>query len=83
MNMSREYVEAQSALHVRKGERVLIQRRAENYENGWGNSWCMDGYIETIGTVLRDNGSSGIRVEHFDGESWNYPYFVLAFIERK
>lgn len=81
--MSEEYEKAQSALHVREGERVLIQRRAENHEKGWDNTWGMDRYIDTIGTVLKVNGSSGIRVEHSDGVSWNYPYFVLAFINRK
>lgn len=80
--MSEEYEKAQLALHVKEGERVLIQRKAKDYENGWGNSWCMDRYIETIGTVVRDVGNSGVRVKHSDGTKWNYPYFVLAFIDR-
>ena len=80
--MSEEYLKAQQALHVIKGERVLILRRAASGENGWVNSWCMDRYVDTIGTVMCDNNEAGIKVRHIDGMYWNYPYFVLAFVER-
>ncbi len=80
--MSEEYLRAQKALNVKQGERVLILRREIDYENGWINSWCMDRYIDTIGTIEGNYDEAGIEVKHPDGSAWKYPYFVLGFINR-
>jgi hypothetical protein len=78
------YESEQDKLHIKEGEKVLISRKAESNEGGWDNSWapCMNHYVDTIGTVLCDVGPRGIRIEHLNGETWLYPYFILALIDR-
>jgi len=78
------YNKEQANLNIQPGERVLILRKAEYRERGWENGWAlsMNQYIDSIGIVEKDAESFGIRVKHPNGDSWNYPYFVLAFIDR-
>ena len=79
-----KYNTEQANLNIQPGERVLILRKAEYHEKGWENGWTplMNRYIDTIGIVENDAESFGIRVKHPNGDRWNYPYFVLAFIDR-
>jgi hypothetical protein len=60
------------------GDRVLVTRKAKNYENGWNNIWLeeMDNLVGKVSTVisfpLLENG--GIRLENY----YCYPEFVLV-----
>ncbi len=72
-------------LNIQLGERVHILRKAEEDECGWENGWSgqMNKYIDTMGIIVHvHEGCGGVRVRHYDGMAWYYPYFVLDFIDR-
>jgi hypothetical protein len=69
--------------NLKKGDKVKVLRRAENYEDGWGTYWSLNGSLseqdKTIGKVyeiyaIMDN---SIRLDVNGILLYYYPYFVL------
>lgn len=82
--MEKSYVERQ-AEWVREnklevGDKVLILRKAESYEDGWGTTWEpeMDVYVEVAGEVTLVDGVVGVSIEFSNGSEYFFPYFVLV-----
>jgi len=57
------------------GDTVRVLRRADNFENGWGNNWSsiMDNSVNKSLKIERDGGGFGFYLS--DGKF--YPYFIL------
>lgn len=62
----------------KKGQRVLIMRRAESHARGWDNNWVgeMDEFIGKIARVVSDDGADGVLLACPGCEYW-FPHFVL------
>lgn len=82
---TQKYTKAQKAwvemVDLRVGDAVKVLRNAKDRESGWGDTWVpqMDKFVgeECIVKTIDDN---KIRLEHNNGISWSFPFFILQKI---
>jgi len=74
-----EYMKAQKASGIHVGDQVIVTRKAEMREQGWGMPWIpeMDECIGNCFEVTEIDGILGMKLKGRQvGGAW-FPYFVL------
>lgn len=74
-----------SHFHVGVGSRVKIVAKSTSGELGWDDGWDdeMDGEVGKTGVVKEVTEDYGIIVEVIDGDTWSFPFHVLAPVEEQ
>ena len=85
MTEQEKYLEGHRNCGIKVGDRVRVMRKAEDYENGWGNCWAdeMDAEIGKTLIVVEDYKIYGFACQENLEENvprWVYPHFVLEKI---
>ena len=75
---SESYRNNQLKTNFKVGDKVIIFKKANSYENDWGLSWHsdMNQFIGKTITIIEINDYYGIRFEN-GYEYWWVPYFIL------
>ena len=62
--------------NIKIGDKVIVTRKAESYENGWNDPWIgeMDEFIGKECEIIKYLYSISIEYKKF---KYNFPYFVL------
>lgn len=84
MNTTKSYAERQAewvkANGIKVGDKVIVRRAAESYENEWKGEWQpgMDMFVNREAEVdtIGDRPGQGIRICS-DKVKWYFPFFVL------
>ena len=81
----KSYEKRQAECGLKVCDKVRVLRKAEDYEDGWGNTWagaCMDDYVGRIRKIVGERPCAGFLVFLEEEDDWWYfPYFVLEKVE--
>ena len=85
--MEKAYKERQAECGLKVGDKVRVLRKAEDCEDGWGNTWAkvyMDDFVGRIGKIVGEHPYAGFKVFlEEENDCWYFPYFVLEKVEEK
>lgn len=76
-----EYLKGHEASGIKVGDKVKVTRAADDWENGWNNTWITSEMDECVGEtweVIADNAKTGFQLEA--PGYYEYPYFVLEVV---
>ena len=81
----KSYEKRQAECGLKVCDKVRVIRKAEDYEDGWDNTWAgvyMDDFVGRIGKIVGERPCAGFRVfcEELNVRLW-FPYFVLEKVE--
>ena len=81
----KSYEKRQAECGLKVCDKVRVLRKAEDYEDGWDNTWAgayMDGYVGRIGKIVGERPCAGFLVfcEELNARH-QFPYFVLEKVE--
>jgi hypothetical protein len=81
------YIEGEKECGLKVGDTVKVIQTAESYEGGWSDSWIKNKmFANTTGKITNiqsEKGEAGGIEVKVNGETWQYPYFVLEKVVRK
>lgn len=77
------YLSRHKKFNAKIGDIVTIFRTAEDYEDGWYNSWSppMSNTVGKIGKIIDDCNEYGFRLAVEGVRTFVYPYFVLTIVK--
>ena len=83
--MEKTYKERQDECGLKVGDKVMVLRKAEDFENGWGARWIpgMSVCIGDTGVIEAIHETFGVRVKTYNYSMNYFPYFVLEKVEEK
>lgn len=81
----KSYEKRQAECGLKVCDKVRVLRKADDYEDGWDNTWAgayMDDYVGRIGKIVGERPCAGFRVfcEELNARH-QFPYFVLEKVE--
>ena len=73
--------------NLERGDLVKVTRKADNYENGWGDRWWgvdMNDLVgQTLEVVEACQGCNGIKLAIGQNSFGYFPHFVLEFVKTR
>ena len=74
------YLEGHKKSGLKVGDKVIIIKKAKDYERGWDNIWVngMNEYISKSGYISHDGGILGFEISSENIKNYCFPYFVLS-----
>ena len=81
----KSYEKRQAECGLKVCDKVRVIRKAEDYEDGWDNTWVgthMDDFVGRIGKIVGERPCAGFLVlcEELNARH-QFPYFVLEKVE--
>lgn len=73
------YFRGHVSIGFKAGDKLLMFRKARDYEGGWKNVWMpgKDQFVGKIVTISDDEGIMGFRIKECKN-GYRYPYFILG-----
>ena len=85
--MEKAYKERQAECGLKVEDKVRVLRKAEDCEDGWGNTWAkvyMDDFVGRIGKIVGERPHAGFKVFlEEENDWWYFPYFVLEKVDEE
>ena len=76
------YLDLHKASGLKVGDKVKVTRKAEDYENGWGDIWDDESMDDSVGKVFEITSDAQYGGGFLLNSNW-YPYFVLEKVEEE